>query len=197
MAESARQGQPGNIFNLFTESRQKFLLDYAKCALKKHFRLGDCRHSSDDSLENFRAGVFVTLKEEGELRGCVGFVTPDNSLLTSVSDAAVLAATEDPRFIPLSADETDRVELEITILDTPRVLDSRELEKPERSIVIGKQGLMVESSFGRGLLLPQVALEWGFDATEFLEATCLKAGLGRNCWKDSGSKIYAFDAISF
>lgn len=185
------------LATLIDEGRQKFLKDYARCVLRKYYGLSQCREMFDDSLEELKTGVFVTLKDQGELRGCIGFTSSKTGILSSLRDAAIMAATEDPRFLPLSNDEVESVELEITILDDPWPLESDDLERIEKAINIGKDGIIVESRFGRGLLLPQVATEWGFNAREFLEAASLKAGLDRDGWKRDGSKVYAFEALSF
>lgn len=187
----------GKVLEQITESRQKFLKEYAFSVLKKYFGLSDILESSDRTLEELKSGVFVTLKEDGDLRGCIGFTEPAAGILSSLTDATILAATEDPRFIPLTAEELGEVELEITLLDSPWPLESDELERIEEAINIGRDGLIVESRFGKGLLLPQVAVEWGFNAREFLEATCTKAGLEKDCWKSNASRVYAFKALSF
>lgn len=196
MAGSSVIGSGDQIHDLITESRKAMLREMAMCALKRHFGKASCPPYEDNELKSSRAGVFVTLKEEGELRGCVGFVSPPSSLVVSLMEAAVLAATEDPRFLPLSEEELDRVELEITVLGKPSPLktDGGKIDPP---IKIGLHGLIVESRFGRGLLLPQVATEWGFNVEEFLKATCVKAGLDGNCWKKSSSRLFFFEAMSF
>lgn len=196
MVQSANPASELRVFDLITVSRREYIRKTAACALRKYFRLSECPGTDDDLLQKLKAGVFVTIKENGDLRGCIGFVTPPTGFLQTVREAAVMAATEDPRFLPVTADDLERIELEITILGSPKPFGNRDATSL-KSLEIGKHGLIVESPFGRGLLLPQVALEWGFGVEEFLEATCIKAGLKRDCWKDPGNKIFYFDALSF
>lgn len=168
----------------------------AECTLLRYYGLTHCDPEHIGRLDEIKKGVFVTLKRNGNLRGCIGFIEPEGSLLKSVMEAALLAATEDPRFIPVSEDEVGELEMEITILDAPEQLDVSTGDGISR-IEIGKHGLMIESHFGKGLLLPQVATEWGFDREQFLGAACMKAGIERDSWKKEGVRVYYFEAISF
>lgn len=133
-------------------------------------------------------GVFVTLHRRGRLRGCIGYLEAIKPLAQAVAEMAQAAAFHDPRFPPLSAAELPEVELEISLL-TPmrRIQDVREIE-------VGKHGLYLERGLCRGLLLPQVATEYRWDRTTFLEQTCLKAGLPPSAWKDPDTRIYVFEA---
>jgi uncharacterized protein len=136
------------------------------------------------------AGAFVTLHAGHDLRGCIGQPGSDAPLDEVVAHCAVAAATEDPRFPPLTADELPQVDIEISVL-TPirRVDDVREIE-------IGRDGLIVQDGVRRGLLLPQVAAERGWDRDTFLSHTCLKAGLRPDAWR-TGAKISRFQAEVF
>ncbi len=134
-------------------------------------------------------GVFVTLKKRGQLRGCIGHITGSRKLPQSVARLARSAAYDDPRFPALEAAELADVDIEVTVL-TPL----ERIEGP-REIVVGQHGLVVEKGYQRGLLLPQVATENGWDRDEFLEKTCWKAGLPPDAWKDS--RIFRFEAIFF
>lgn len=133
-------------------------------------------------------GVFVTLHRHGRLRGCIGYLEAVKPLGQAVAEMAQAAAFHDPRFPPLSAAELPEVELEISIL-TPmrRIEDVQEIE-------VGRHGLYIERGLCRGLLLPQVATEYGWDRTTFLEQTCLKACLPPSAWKDPETRIYVFEA---
>jgi MEMO1 family protein len=135
-------------------------------------------------------GAFVTLKKAGQLRGCIGRVVSDRPLAETVSHMAVQAAFHDPRFPPLSIEEYDDLELEISVLSPVEPVTDPE------SIQIGRHGLIMVKGGRQGLLLPQVPLEQGWDRLEFLNQTCLKAGLTRECWQD-GADIYAFSADVF
>jgi len=143
-----------------------------------------------------KRGVFVTLKKRGVLRGCIGFPTPVYPLDQAISGAALAAALEDPRFPPLRAGELPEIRIEVTVLSVPVPLTCRASERP-RNIMVGTHGLIVRGMGRSGLLLPQVPLEWGWDAPEFLDHTCLKAGLARGCWKDERVEVYTFEGQIF
>jgi AmmeMemoRadiSam system protein A len=136
------------------------------------------------------SGAFVTLYVSRELRGCIGFPGSAKRLDDVVGHCAVAAATEDPRFPPLTAAELPAVDLEISVL-TPirRVEDLAEIE-------VGRDGLIAQDGFRKGLLLPQVATEQGWDRDTFLSHTCLKAGLRPDAWR-TGAKISRFQAEVF
>src|SRR6185503_6493398 len=123
-------------------------------------------------------GTFVSIHMGGELRGCIGHVQPEVPLYRSVADCAVAAAVNDPRFMPLTAEEFSSVEFEISVLSPmQRVDDIREVE-------VGRDGLFVSKNSSRGLLLPQVATAYGWDRERFFEETCGKAGLTPDDWRD-------------
>lgn len=136
-------------------------------------------------------GVFVTLRTEGELRGCIGFVEGRFPLQEAVCEVAVKAATEDPRFLPVTRRELDDVELEISVLSPLEPVESVE------EIVVGTHGVMVDAGYTRGLLLPHVATEYGWDREEFLNHSCLKAGLPPSRWREPGLRIYTFTTETF
>lgn len=131
-----------------------------------------------------RCGAFVTLRREGELRGCIGHVESDEPLVQTVAGCAASAALSDPRFPAVSPAELPDISIEISVLSPLADILPDEIE-------IGRHGLMISSGFRRGLLLPQVPLEWGWDREEFLTQTCFKAGLPPNAWR-RGVRIQAF-----
>ncbi len=133
-------------------------------------------------------GVFVTLTCRGRLRGCIGYLEAVKPLAQAVQDMAVAAAFQDPRFPPLRAEELADLELEISLLTPMRPVTNVE------EIEVGKHGLYVERGAARGLLLPQVATEYRWDRTTFLEQTCNKAGLPPHAWQDPQTKIFVFAA---
>lgn len=135
-------------------------------------------------------GAFVTLRKRGELRGCIGFIEPVAPLGRAVIQAAILAATEDPRFPPVAASEIADLRVEISVL-TP----AREIDNP-REVLVGTHGLIVERDGRKGVLLPQVPVENGWDRETFLEQASLKAGLPRDAWR-RGAKLSVFEAIVF
>jgi AmmeMemoRadiSam system protein A len=137
-----------------------------------------------------RAGAFVTLRIKGELRGCIGYPEAELPLVSVVERCAVSAAISDPRFPPLSAAEWSEIDLEISVLGPIQAVDDI------RQVVVGRDGLIAEFGRRRGLLLPQVAVEWSWDASEFAAQTCIKAGLPRDAWQ-KGARLLKFEAEVF
>jgi hypothetical protein len=136
-------------------------------------------------------GAFVTLKENGQLRGCIGYVAPMKPLCITVRDVAIFAALRDTRFRPVSASELGALEYEISVLSPlRRVLDVKEIR-------VGQHGLIMKKGDIEGLLLPQVPVEEKWDRTTFLDETCYKAGLSKNCWQDADTDIFRFTALVF
>lgn len=144
-----------------------------------------------------KRGVFVTLTVNNELRGCIGLPIPIQPLAEAVRDMAISAATEDYRFEPISESELGELLVEISILSVPEELKLEKKEDAPKKIKIGRDGLIIESDWQRGLLLPQVAVEEKWDSEEFLDHTCIKAGLHEGCWKENNTKIFTFHAIIF
>lgn len=135
---------------------------------------------------------FVTWKKDGELRGCIGSVEPVRPLWADVEANAVHALLHDPRFLPVTAAELPRCRLEISVL-TPFLA----VADPLRAVEVGVHGLLVERGPSRGLLLPQVAVEWGWDAPAFLAHACRKAGLAGDAWRDGRTTVSTFSAEVF
>jgi len=136
-------------------------------------------------------GAFVTLKIDGELRGCIGLIRGIKPLDETVIEMAQSAAFNDPRFVPLSEDELDKIDLEISVLSPMTVIDNIE------EIKVGEHGLMIRKGYQSGLLLPQVAIEYGWDRETFLSHTCNKAGLEMDAYKDPNCEIQIFSAVVF
>lgn len=134
-------------------------------------------------------GVFATLYSNGKLRGCVGFPTAVAPLYRAVMDASRAAAFDDPRFVPLRLAEARQVQVSLSVLSPLRPISTEAVE-------VGRHGLVISEGPRRGLLLPQVPVEHGWDRIAFLEQTCLKAGLSRDAWRE-GAKIEAFTAEVF
>jgi AmmeMemoRadiSam system protein A len=137
------------------------------------------------------AGAFVSLHEGEELRGCIGQIAPDQELFRVVQSCVLSAAFDDSRFAPVSAEEVPRLSLEISVLSPLEpVEDIGEIE-------VGKHGLYISRGPWRGLLLPQVATEYGWSREMFLANTCRKAGLPENAWKEPSTSIQKFEAQVF
>lgn len=142
-------------------------------------------------------GVFVTLTKHGELRGCIGHPLPTMPLIDALIDSAVSSATRDPRFQPLEPDELSDVEVEVSVLSKPEMMRVEDPSEYLNSIVIGRDGLIVEYGRYAGLLLPQVPVEWGWDPEEFLSNACMKAGLTPDAWLDKDVCIKKFSGQVF
>jgi hypothetical protein len=153
----------------------------------------------DENLKSkfsFESGVFVTLNHYGDLKGCIGFPLP-RMLYEILPEAAIAAATRDPRFSPVLPEELDRITFEVTILAPPVELNVDDPLQLPSKIKVGRDGLIVKQGFYSGLLLPQVPVEHGWNEETFLEFTCQKAGLPDDCWKDKRTKVFSFEGIVF
>lgn len=137
------------------------------------------------------AAAFVTLHRAGALRGCIGHLQPHLPLARVVAQCAASAATEDPRFPPVILDEVDSLDIELSVLGALEPVGTIE------EVIIGRHGLVVEHGWKRGLLLPQVAIEWKWEAKTFVEQTCQKAGLARDAWPRAGARLFRFEAEVF
>lgn len=136
-------------------------------------------------------GAFVTLHENGQLRGCIGRMGSDERLADLVAAMAKAAAFEDPRFPPVEATELDSIVIEITVLGPMEKLSD------PTDLVIGRHGLYINHRSRSGVLLPQVATEQGWDKWEFLDRVCWKAGLPEGSWKEPGARVYVFEGLVF
>lgn len=136
-----------------------------------------------------KRGVFVTLWLEGELRGCIGYPQPVKPLAEAVQEAAVGSALQDSRFPPVRPEELSHIEIEISVLTPPKPIEPRQVQ-------VGVHGLIVSKGNRSGLLLPQVAMEYHWDAETFLAQACLKAGLPEDAWKEKAT-LYGFEAQVF
>lgn len=146
-----------------------------------------------------KRGVFVTLLTypEKELRGCIGYAEPLFELYKATVDAAISAATRDPRFPALKFEEIDRTIVEVTVLTPPELIEVNEPEEYLEKIKIGKHGLIIEKGLRRGLLLPQVPVEQKWNTKEYLSYLCLKAGIEPSAWLSRDARIYCFEGIVF
>lgn len=145
-----------------------------------------------------KSGAFVTLNDHpsGLLRGCIGYPQPFFPLVKSIEKGAEGAA-EDPRFPGMRPDELDRVTVEVSILTPPQLIEVKKPKDLTKHVTPGTDGLSVAQGPYRGLLLPQVAAEYGWDAAEFLSEACMKAGLLADAWLDPATRVYKFQAEVF
>ena len=153
--------------------------------------------SEDEKKFSFNSGVFVTLNNADGLRGCIGFPMPDKKLSHGIIDAAIAAATEDPRFSPVKSNELNDIVFEVTVLTPPVEITVTDPIEYLEKIKVGRDGLIIRNSFSSGLLLPQVPIEYGWNVEEFLQHTCEKAGLKKDAWKNEKVKIEKFEGIVY
>ncbi len=171
--------------------QQKFLLKLAREAIQSHLEGKEAPKVkvTDPSLKKKR-GAFVTLKVNDELRGCIGYPLPFKPLYETILDVAVSAATQDFRFQPLDLEELPNTRMEISVLSSPQPV------KDIKKIKVGIHGIVVSKGLNKGLLLPQVAVEWDWNLETYLSHGCLKAGLAEDEWK-KGAQIEIFTAQVF
>jgi uncharacterized protein (TIGR00296 family) len=175
-----------------TDEEKRELLKIARTTLEKHIR-GEKIPEFLPKTQRLKEkrGVFVTLKKHGELRGCIGYVEGIKPTYEAVKENAINASTNDPRFPPVRPEELKDIDIEITVM-TPleKITDPQKIE-------VGKHGILIRRGWNQGLLLPQVATEYGWNREEFLAHTCMKAGLPVNAWKEKGTEIYIFSGEVF
>jgi AmmeMemoRadiSam system protein A len=173
----------------YSQEEHEFLLQLAHRAIDAaldHRRL-DLTPPSSHLAEP--RGAFTTLHLHGKLRGCIGYVLPKHSLFQTVAETAQAAAFDDPRFAPVTPEETPALTVEISVLSPLQPI------QPD-GVVVGVHGLVVTKGGSRGLLLPQVPVKWGWDRETFLSQTCLKAGLPSESWRQDAD-LQAFTAEVF
>jgi hypothetical protein len=173
-----------------TDADRALLLRIAREAIAAHVGAGPAHVPGDVPILSRHGGAFVTLHKCGELRGCIGHIAGDEPLGKVIPAIAVSASSSDPRFPPMAPDELAEVDLEISLLGPLQPIAG----PPE--IIVGRDGLVVERGWQRGLLLPQVAVEWHWDAQTFLAHTCRKAGLPADAWQH-GARVWRFEAEVF
>jgi AmmeMemoRadiSam system protein A len=170
-----------------TEEEKDQLLGLARRALEEAVRFRRMPELAEPAgALRTPCGAFVTLEKQGRLRGCIGQIEAARPLYLTVQDCARAAALDDPRFDPVSPSELPSLRLEISILSPLADIVPEEVE-------VGRHGLLISRGAQRGLLLPQVAVEWNWDRRQFLEETCLKAGLPPDAWQHR-ARIQAFTA---
>jgi AmmeMemoRadiSam system protein A len=171
--------------------KKKFLLELARESIVHFLKTGKTlKKKIDDDLFKEKRGAFVTVKVHGELRGCIGYPLPYKPLYETIIDCSRSAVSQDFRFAPLSLEELPAAEIEISVLTLPKAV------KDVSEIKIGEHGIIISQGSNKGLLLPQVPVEWNWDLETYLNHGSLKAGLEENAWK-KGAKIEIFSAQVF
>ena len=177
--------------DLLTKKEQRELLKIARTTIVAFVTSGTVPVVAPASVGlHSQSGCFVTIKQHGQLRGCIGNFVSDQPLYALVQEMAVSAATRDPRFYPMKPQDLDEFDLEISVLSPLEKISSID------EIKVGKHGLYIIKNSYRGVLLPQVATEYGWNRDAFLKHTCLKAGLPENAWQKD-CEIYLFSAQVF
>ncbi|WP_407382008.1 TIGR00296 family protein [Methanobrevibacter sp.] len=184
---------------MISEENGQYLLEIAKQTVATYLETNrrivippDCPEELKQEL-----GVFVTINKRKRLRGCIGYPEPVKSLIESTIDVAIAAAFEDPRFPELKEEEFGDIEFEVTVLTQPELIEVAHPNQYFDEIEIGRDGLIIQKGYARGLLLPQVAPENGFTKEEFLDHTCMKAGISADSWMDESCDVYKFQGQIF
>jgi uncharacterized protein (TIGR00296 family) len=181
----------------------KFLVKLARKAVEEYLKTGKCFKLPENIPKKLLqpCGVFVTINStsngEKQLRGCIGYPYPTTPLAQAVIESSISSASQDPRFYPLSLSELDKAIFEVSVLTPPQKVEVAKPNEYSSKIKIGEDGLIVERGMFKGLLLPQVPVEWKWDEEEFLCQCCIKAGLPPDNWLLENTEIYKFQAIIF
>lgn len=186
-----------------SDEEGKFLVELARNSVKQY--LTNRKHiqpPADTPKKLFECcGVFVTINTvkhgEPDLRGCIGYPYPTNPLVEAVIESAIQAATGDPRFPSMSAKELPDVVFEVSVLTPPELIETSNPKEYVSKFKVGEHGLIIERGIYKGLLLPQVPVEWGWCEEEFLCQCCMKAGLPPDTWLTKDTRIYRFKGIIF
>ncbi len=186
---------------MLTDDEGIFLVKLARKAVSEYMNKRAIISPPEDTSPSLyeKKGVFVTIKTypSMELRGCIGFPEPIYPLVEATIKAALSSAFEDPRFPPLSRAELSKVVFEVSVLTPPQLIKVSSPTEYPNHIKVGRDGLIVEKGFFKGLLLPQVAVEYNWNEEEFLSQCCIKAMLPPDAWLDPNTRIYKFQAEIF
>jgi uncharacterized protein (TIGR00296 family) len=184
---------------MFSDSEGRKAIEIARAVVESHVRKQNLREIDHPESFGRESGVFVTLTTHpgDHLRGCIGYPEPVAPLIEALRDSAVSAASRDPRFPPVRSSELDAIKVEVSLLTPPEEVEVAMLSELPTKVSVGVDGLIVQRDRARGLLLPQVPIEWGWDSEEFLSQTCVKAGLSPDAWLMPGTRVFKFQAEVF
>ncbi len=186
-----------------SDDEGKFLVKIVRKTVRNYLEKGETVKPLKDTPKKLfeKCGVFVTIsiiqKKGKSLRGCIGYPYPTSPLVEAVIDSAISASTQDPRFEPMSLNEMGKIVFEVSVLTPPEIVQVDNPKDYLKKIKVGEDGLIIEKGYYKGLLLPQVPVEWGWGEEEFLSQCCMKAGLPPDSWLTKGVKVYKFRAIIF
>ena len=185
-------------FQNISDDDGKILVKMARTVVTKYLT-NNTKILNHDFKEkfSFNAGVFVTINDKSGLRGCIGFPLATKKLSDALTDAAISASTDDPRFPSIRQNELNDLVFEVTVLSDTEEISVSLPNEIIQEIKIGRDGLIIEKDFQSGLLLPQVPVEYNWNVEDFLNHTCHKAGLSNDSWKDKTTKISKFQGIIF
>ncbi len=181
---------------MLTKSQGKKLLKLARKAIESYLYVKELKYAKEQKEFKEKQGVFVTIYKAGKLRGCIGFPYPTMPLAEAIVEAARAAAFSDRRFEPVEREEFSKIKIEISILTVPKEIFVKGLAMT-KEIKIGEDGLIIQHSGFSGLLLPQVAKEMKWNASEFLQGTCTKARLPADYWLKPECHVFKFQAQIF
>ncbi len=184
---------------MISDENGQYLVGIAKEAVLKYLDENEILEIPADCPDELKEkmGVFVTLNQNNALRGCIGYPEPVKSAVQSTIDVAIAAACDDPRFPPVTMNDYPELIFEVTVLSKPEKLEVEEPSQYLDEIELGRDGLIIQKGFSKGLLLPQVAVENNMNIEEFLEHTCIKAGISADSWLDASCDVYTFQGKVF
>ena len=184
---------------MISDKSGEYLVKLAKESILHYLETGvKLEKPKDYPIElDEKLGVFVTLNKNNNLRGCIGYAEPIETAIDATIDVAIAAAFNDPRFPQVTKEEFEKLDLEVTVLTKPEIIPVAHPDQYFDEIEIGRDGLIIQKGYSRGLLLPQVATENLFTVEEFLEHTCMKAGISADSWMDESCDVFKFQGQIF
>jgi len=184
---------------MFSDEDGRLAVNAARAVVERHVKKEKTSRLELPSNFKNKSGVFVTLTTHpgGDLRGCIGYPEPLLALEEALRDSAISACSRDPRFPPVKPSELEGIKVEVSLLTPPEEIIVKKRTEYPKHIKVGDDGIIVQRGWNRGLLLPQVPVEWGWDSEEFLSQACLKAGLTPDAWLHEDTKIFKFHAEVF
>ena len=184
---------------MISDRAGEYLVKIAKEAIEHYIKTKEIMEIPEDhpiELDE-KLGVFVTLNKNNTLRGCIGYAEPIEPAIKATIEVAIAAAFNDPRFSAVTKDEFPILDFEVTVLTKPEMIIVAHPDQYFEEIEIGTDGLIIQKGYSRGLLLPQVATENAFTIEDFLEHTCMKAGISADSWMDESCDVYKFQGQIF